>query len=149
MRAKPIRRPEQHRVPQRRFPGRQRLGMAGAIEQQIGTEIFGGVLGHGIDPVDYGLADAFAKRVSGIARGSIDSFWASHSAAIPSAISRFGPTRGRPDGVRTGLPSSMMAKPSDTSAKPLAYKSAYGRYARGAPDRFLRIERRLPGYFVK
>ena len=52
-----------------------------------------------------------ANRVNGMVRGSISSTCAFHSAAMPSAISRVGAVSGWPDGVRTGLPSSVMPKP--------------------------------------
>ena len=61
MRAQRIGRPEQQRVPMRGLPRHQRLRMAGAIEQQIGLEIFRHVLGHGLDPVDHRIDDAVGK----------------------------------------------------------------------------------------
>ncbi len=39
----------------------QRLGMAGAIEQQIGLEVFRHVLGDCVDPVDHGVNDTVGK----------------------------------------------------------------------------------------
>ena len=104
----------------RGFARHQRLGMAGAIEQQIGAEIFGDVVGDGIDAVDTTSATLLAKRVSGMVRGSMVSPCAFHSAAMASAISRVGATTWRPDGVRIGLPSSVMAKPPSASATPAA-----------------------------
>jgi hypothetical protein len=59
-----------------------------------------------------------ASRVSGIVRGSMNSACAFHSAAMPSAISRLGAVSPRPDGVRIGLSSSVMANPSDDSTTP-------------------------------
>ena len=75
---------------------------------------------------------------------------ASHSAAIASAIWRVGATTARPDGVRIGLPSSVMANPlrpfsnGGIGVEPLAL-----RRARGAPHRLLRIERGFSGNFVE
>ena len=55
-----VRGPGQHRVPMRGFARDQRLGMAGAIEQQIRAEIFCDIVGHGIDAVG-DLGDAVGK----------------------------------------------------------------------------------------
>ena len=54
----------------RGFPGDQRFGMAGAIEQQIGAEIFCDVVGDRIDAIDDPSPTLLAKRVSGMVRGS-------------------------------------------------------------------------------
>jgi hypothetical protein len=45
----------------RGFPRDQRLGMAGAIEQQVGSEIFRHVVGNGFDAVDHRIDDAVRK----------------------------------------------------------------------------------------
>ena len=61
MGAERIRRPKHDGIPIRGFPGNQRLRMAGAIEQEIGAEIFRDVVGDGFDPVDHGIGDAVCK----------------------------------------------------------------------------------------
>ena len=90
--------------------------MAGAVEQQIGTEIFDDVLGHRIDPIDDGLDDAVGKARQRHGQG-IEKFLL----GVPFRGDRLGnfPVRGHqraPDGVRTGLPSSLMAKPLGVAA---------------------------------
>lgn len=45
----------------RGFLGDQRLGMAGAIEQQIGAEIFCNIVRNRVDPIGYRLDDAVGK----------------------------------------------------------------------------------------
>ncbi len=54
-------RPEQRRIPKCCFPRDQRVGMPGAIEQQIGLKIFREILFDGFDPVDHGIDDAVGK----------------------------------------------------------------------------------------
>ena len=78
------------------------------------------------------------------------SCWASHSAAMASAIPATGAVSARPEGVRTGLPSRMMAKPSgDCDNAGLGIEALALRPARGAPHRLLRVERRLSGDFIE
>ena len=80
----------------RGLPRDQRLGMAGAIEQQIGAEIFRDIVGDGFDAIDDASTTLLANRVNGMVRGSMVSTCAFHSAAIASAISRLGATTWRP-----------------------------------------------------
>ena len=97
-----------HRVPMRGFPRDQRLGMAGAIEQQIGAEIFRDVVGDGIDAIDHASTTLLAKRVSGMVRGLMVSLCAFHSAAIASAISA-----GRRDDLAAGRRADRLAVQRD------------------------------------
>ena len=134
----------------RGLPRHQRLGMAGAIEQQIGLEIFRDIVGDGIDPVDHGIDDAVGKPRQRHGQGIDDLLLRIPFRAMASAISLAGATTWRPEGVRIGLPSSVTAKPSvrlgDAGVR---VKALALRHARGAPHRLLRIERRLSGDFVE
>ena len=59
----------------------------------------------------------FTQRLrQGVKDGSITSACASHSAATSFASASFGSARNCRAGVRTALPSSVMAKPSSTGS---------------------------------
>ena len=141
--------PGQHRVPMRGFARDQRLGMAGAVEQQIGAEIFGDVLGHGIDAIG-DLGDAVGKARQRHGQG-IDGL----ALRIPFRGDRFRDGIGRRDDLTAGGRADRLAVQRDGKAatrrgdagflvEPLAL-----RHARRASHRLLRIERRMSGDFIE
>ena len=88
MRAELIGGPEHDRIPVRGFPFDQRLGVAGAVEQEIGLEIFRHVVGDSLDPVDDGVDDAVGKTRQRHGQGIDDFLLRFPSAAIASAMPR-------------------------------------------------------------
>ena len=133
----------------RGLPRYQRLGMAGAIEQQIGTEIFRDIVGDGFDAIG-NLGDAVGKTRQWHRQG-IDGF----NLCIPFRGDRLGNfTAGRNDLAprrradrltvkRDGKPALRLGD-AGAGIKPLALGSA-----RRAPHRLLRIERRMSGDFIE
>ena len=144
-----VRGPGQHRVPMRGFARDQRLGMAGAIEQQIRAEIFCDILGHGIDAVA-DLGDAVGKARQRHGQG-IDGL----ALRIPFGGDRFRDGADRRHDMAAGGRADRLAVQRD--GKPaigrgraglLVEALALGR-ARGASHRLLRIERRMSGDFIE
>ncbi len=129
--------------------GHQPLRMAGAVEQQVRAEIFRGVLGHGINVVtDFGDAVGKARQRHG---QGIDGL----GLRLPFRRDRLGdPAAGRYD-MAPGRRADRLAVERDGKAA-VGFGRACGLVkapalwgTRGAPDRLLRIERRLAGDFIE
>ena len=127
----------------------QRLGMAGAIEQQIGAEIFCDIVGHGVDAVG-DLGDAVGKARQRHGQGG-DGL----ALRIPFGGDRFRDGAGRRHDVAAGWRADRLAVERDGKAAVgwrdaglLVEPLALG-HARGAAHRFLRIERRMSGDFIE
>ena len=142
--------PEHHRIPQFSLARDQRFRMRGAVKQQIRAEIFCEILGDGVDPVDHRLADGVGESGQRHRQG-IDDL----ALRIPFRDDAVGdiagrrhqrPPGGRPHLLAVELNSKAVSRLGDVS---LLVETLALWPARGAPDRFLRIERRLPGHFVE
>ena len=124
--------------------------MAGAIEQQIGAEIFRDVVGDGIDPIDHRLADAVGKARQRHGQG-IDGL----DLRIPFRGDRFRDHTVRGNDLAAGRRADRLAVERD--GKTAVRLGGAGRgieslalwHAGRAPHRLFRIERRLSGDFVE
>ncbi len=133
----------------RGLPRHQRLGMAGAIEQQIGAEKFAGIVRHRIGAVaDFGDAVGKARQRHG---QGIDGL----ALRLPFRRDGLGdPAVGRDD-MTPGRRADRLAVERDGKAA-LGLGKARGlvkalalRGPRAAPDRLFRIEPRLSGDLVE
>ena len=127
----------------------QRLGMAGAIEQQIGAEIFRDIVGDGLDAI-VDLGDAVGKARQRHRQG-IDGL----ALRIPFRRDGLGNFAGGRNDVASGRRADRLAVERDGKTTlrlgdtGRGIKSLALGNARRAPHRLLRIERRLSGDFIE